>query len=455
MQWNEFSVDDLRCAARAAVSEGALTNTHTPPRPAGMSLAVWISRARWTDLRQALVNAGKGEDFCAAHLYKPHGTADGGANVLANDGGTAPSSPAEGAPSGGQPRGQGQGQGQGQDAQDGQGEASSAADGQGQGQGQGEGEGGAYKVMIMRPSGPDLLDPRKLQGGQVDPAKLKTYIDKAIDDKVRVTPTPRTVDVNVLRGTEPVATVKQAHPEFPTLLQLVRDGEHVMLVGPAGTGKSHAAHAAADTLGKAFYPLSVGPQTTQANLMGYMDAQGRYVPTSFRKAFEGGGVFCLDEMDAGSAAVLTCLNSALSNGLCGFPDREVARHPDFLVIGTANTFGMGRVFEYIGRNQLDGAFLDRFAQLAWPVDEALEAHLSAPDGLDDTAKALSLKWVAYIQRVRKLMSDKGVKVVVSPRASMKGAKMLRAGLAWDKVVELYVSGKLSPEARTLLREVAP
>jgi hypothetical protein len=43
--------------------------------------------------------------------------------------------------------------------------------------------------------------------------------------------------------------------------------------------------------------------------------------------------------------ILGILNSALSNGYMAFPDKQVARHKDFVAIATANTFGAGATMQ--------------------------------------------------------------------------------------------------------------
>jgi cobaltochelatase CobS len=212
------------------------------------------------------------------------------------------------------------------------------------------------------------------------------------------------------------------HFRFGSLLQILSCGLHAYLVGPAGSGKTTAAEKCADMLKLDFYCQSVGAQTTQAQLLGYMDATGKYVGTVFRSAFEKGGVFLLDEVDAGNANVLTILNAALANGTCSFPDGMVKRHKDFRCVAAANTFGTGADRQYVGRNQLDAASIDRFAFLEWPYDESLERHLTGNDA-----------WVTRVQAVRKAVARLKIRHVVSPRASFSGAKMLAAGVAQSEV----------------------
>ena len=82
--------------------------------------------------------------------------------------------------------------------------------------------------------------------------------------------------------------------------------------------------------------------------------------------------------------LLKVLNSALANGqmaLANRPENPVAkRHPDFVAIAAANTFGTGADRQYVGRSQLDESTLDRFriGQVEMDYDAAVEEAL-CPD----------------------------------------------------------------------------
>jgi MoxR-like ATPase len=230
-----------------------------------------------------------------------------------------------------------------------------------------------------------------------------------------------------LSGEGSVQKIEGKHKCFGMLLAILKSGLHAYLVGPAGSFKTTAAEQCANELGREFFCQSVGQQTTQSQLLGYMDANGNYVSTVFRKAFEFGGVFLLDEIDAGNANVLTVLNAALANSLCSFPDGMVKRHPDFLCIAAANTIGTGADRQYVGRNQLDAASIDRFAFLDWPYDEELELKI-----------APNFAWTTYVQKVRRVVAELKVRHVVSPRASIAGGKMLANGVDAKSVAEIVI-----------------
>ena len=83
------------------------------------------------------------------------------------------------------------------------------------------------------------------------------------------------------------------HESLRELIAMVGQRMPVLLVGMAGTGKTHATEQAAEALGLPFYAMSVGAQTSKSDIIGYMSAGGTYVPTLFRKAYEGGEILAV------------------------------------------------------------------------------------------------------------------------------------------------------------------
>ena len=113
----------------------------------------------------------------------------------------------------------------------------------------------------------------------------------------------------------------------------------------------------------------------------------------------------------------------------------VKRHPDSIVIAAANTWGKGADREYVGRNQLDAAFLDRFAKLAWDYDQDFELDIALEvSGNHESA----LDWVSFVQSARLSAQTNKVRVVISPRASIQGAKMLAAAISRETVEEAWL-----------------
>ncbi len=202
------------------------------------------------------------------------------------------------------------------------------------------------------------------------------------------------------------------HEKFDTVLKFVSNDEPVFLTGPAGSGKNHLCKQVADSLGLKFYFTNA--VTQEYKLTGFTDANGKYQPTQFYQAFKNGGLFMLDEMDASIPEVLVILNAAIANRYFDFPAPigYVEAHKDFRIIAAGNTTGHGADYEYVGRNQLDAASLDRFAVV--PIDYSKEIE----DGM-----AMDVELADFCREFRKASQKVGVQMIVSYRAIGRLAKM--------------------------------
>jgi len=194
------------------------------------------------------------------------------------------------------------------------------------------------------------------------------------------------------------------HKQFTKVLQTLGCGLNVFMVGSAGTGK-----------------------TTIAN--------GVYVGTEFRKRFEFGGVYLMDEIDNANPNILGTLNAALANGYMAFPDGMVKRHDGFVAIAAGNTYGNGATAQYVGRNPIDGATKDRFVFMDILIDENVEDAMMQAEGLD--AETLT-KWTTVVRSARANVQSHGLQVIVSPRSARDGARLLKAGFTTTEVVNMTI-----------------
>lgn len=281
-----------------------------------------------------------------------------------------------------------------------------------------------------------------LGGGAVDPAQVKAIVEEAIQplrDQIDTIEAPKPV-VRVIVNDEHKGDLPPVrHAMAETLLTCVGAGLNVWLAGPAGSGKTHAAHSIATALclDWGFH----GAMTMAHELTGFVDASGTYHETVFVRLYRNGGVCLLDEVDAGSSEALLALNAALANGEMSIPTGEIIkRHPDFRCIAAANTWGNGATAEYIGRARIDAAFLDRFgARLAWGYDEKLERDLSG-----------NVDWACRVQKARQKAADKGLKILITPRATIAGAQLIAGGMKPDEAAKLTYLAGLTPEQVKML-----
>lgn len=276
---------------------------------------------------------------------------------------------------------------------------------------------GAPPANIAQPTAPKSADPKPAAAATPKPADAK----------------PAAAAPQLL--TVPAKPATRQHFMMPLVVKALKARCHLWLVGPAGSGKSLLACNAAAELNLPFASLSVCSQTTKTDLLGYMDAQGVYRATSFRQAYEKGGVFCIDEIDNGNPNVLAVLNNTLSNEINLFPDKTVKRHPNFVVVACANTFGSGAIGGYVGRTQVDAATLDRFFFVEMPYDDGLESHvagITATESPKWDAEGQKVpnaeEWTAVVRKVRSTVADLGIKAIVSPRATYIGIALLKQGV---------------------------
>ena len=203
------------------------------------------------------------------------------------------------------------------------------------------------------------------------------------------------------------------HEKFDAICKFVANDEPVFLTGQAGTGKNVLCKQVAKALGLDFYFTNA--VTQEYKITGFTDAMGTFHETQFYKAFKNGGLFMLDEMDASIPEVLIILNSAIANKYFDFPAPigYVEAHPNFRVVSAGNTYGLGANYDYVGRNQLDMASLDRFAMVRVDYSKAIE--LNVAKGNEEL--------VNFCEDFRQASMKAGVRCVISYRAIGRLAKM--------------------------------
>lgn len=233
------------------------------------------------------------------------------------------------------------------------------------------------------------------------------------------------------------------HDQFETVLKFVSNNEPVFLTGQAGSGKNVLCKQVAQALGLKFHFSNA--VTQEYKITGFTDAMGVYHESEFYKAFKNGGMFMLDEMDASIPEVLIILNSAIANKYFDFPAPigYMEAHPDFRVVAAGNTFGQGADMQYVGRNQLDMASLDRFAMVEIDYSHAIE--MSVSNG--------NIELVQFADDFRKSAIKAGVSMIVSYRAIGRIAKMEKLLPLKETLKTCLIKGMEKDDINMVLNEM--
>lgn len=284
-------------------------------------------------------------------------------------------------------------------------------------------------------------------GGGVDEAALKKMIADAVSAAQ-----PAKIVINESVKTQ-VAILEGTHPLFEKVLKLVAAGLNVLLVGPAGCGKTTLAHQVAKALKRKYGSLHCTAGASESQLIGWLLPVGEgkkageftYVPSEFVRLYEeGNSVFLLDEIDAADPNMLLVINSALANGALHVPQRHtdphVKRGKNAAIIAAANTYGNGADMVYAGRNQLDGATLDRFYVVEMDYDKGLEQRLAPKDicewawNLRERVRSVKLRRVVGTRMIQK------VAAAVAAGVKMEDAKRdVLAGWTRDELSKVGVA----------------
>lgn len=235
------------------------------------------------------------------------------------------------------------------------------------------------------------------------------------------------------------------HPRFAWILKLASAGKPIFMPGPTGCGKTHLAAQIAralfrDEWEQNFSVLSCSPATAERHFLGrsvpnITTGADLYRSAAFVDRYENGGVFCADEIDAGDASVFLVINAALANNYLPVPDRIdnpiARRHEKFVFVACANTWGTGADRQYVGRNRLDEATLDRFRMGTVPLNysAAIERGVCPDTDLFDELTG----WRANIFANR-------IERVLSTRFMKDAFEMKQVGAGHDDIRRAFFSG---------------
>jgi len=284
------------------------------------------------------------------------------------------------------------------------------------GESKGEGQGGEG-------GGQSNIDEERIREiAREEASELDSNLIDAVKDAVEEKLNERAAQDVVIKIDDlpPIELEGVMHDSLPRIIKLVRAKVakgNVLLVGPAGCGKTTLARGLTEALGfnpeTQFAAISCSPGMSESKLLGRViprltgEDATLYESTPLVEVYANGGVILLDELDNADPSILVSLNTLLDNGMVNLPSGEIAlRHPNTVIIASANTFGHGADRIYVGRNQLDGSTLDRFvcSTLNLDYDRKLETTLIPEKHIRE--RIWSIRQKARDAKLRRIISTR-------------------------------------------------
>ena len=217
----------------------------------------------------------------------------------------------------------------------------------------------------------------------------------------------------------------------------VKLGRTVTVRGPAGNGKTLGAGTVLKALGFTVYEMDCTDSTTAETLIGglYPVTNKKGMSMEFRdgifsKAFKDPkAAILLNEFDALDPRIGMVLQSALHRARQGgkrvlscpdHPDGTITAAGECPIVVTMNTWGGGATREYVGRNAIDAASMDRFDSIIDTNYDQEIAILTASGYTQDTAKMV----VDNARDLRNKIDSKNLRIVLSTRRLLNIAETM-------------------------------
>lgn len=246
------------------------------------------------------------------------------------------------------------------------------------------------------------------------------------------------------------------------VLSSLVDNDRILLVGPTGSGKSSLIAQLAARLNWPMRRINLHGETSVSDFLGTHKARNGEVffqhgilPTAMRE----GQVLVLEELDAATPEILFVLQGVLEDGgtltIADNAGEHIAPHPDFRLVATANTLGLGDEDGlYTGTSVLNASHLDRWStvfQIGYlgNKDEAAVIRDKVP-GL---AGSLVDGFVNLATAVRKAVNEEELFTTFSTRRLLALARKTKS-LGLDKALEVTVLNKLPKTDRAVVAELA-
>ena len=208
---------------------------------------------------------------------------------------------------------------------------------------------------------------------------------------------------------------------------IIKSGEFypTYITGPTGNGKSTMVEQVCAKNKRDLIRINLNTMSDEEQLIGSKtleDGNVTVVEGPVLIAMRTGSVLLLDEIDAGAANTLLCLQPILEGKPYYFKlkNEVITPAPGFNIIATANTKGKGSDDgRYIGTNVLNEAFLERFAvtfEQEYPTRanelKIIENLMHTHNCVDKEFAELLVKWA---EAIRRTFDDGGLDETITTR----------------------------------------
>ena len=175
------------------------------------------------------------------------------------------------------------------------------------------------------------------------------------------------------------------HEKTEEVIKDIMEGDWVYLWGPSGAGKSYLADQVSSLIGIEL--LENRKITDEYTIMAYNDPYGRFRPTLAFEAVLYGKLLLNEEMDSDDPQYQVVLNKLYSGYLktmehleepkyISFGERmSVPVHPNFRLISTGNTKGLGANRAYSVRDKMDESVQERMVIKKIDYDNRVEERI--------------------------------------------------------------------------------
>ena len=223
----------------------------------------------------------------------------------------------------------------------------------------------------------------------------------------------------------------------------------VYISGPTGNGKSTMVEQVCAKNKRPMIRVNLNMMTDEDQLIGtktLVDGNVKVIEGPLLIAMRYGLPILLDEIDAGSANTLLCLQPLLEGKPYYFKLKNEMIHPKtgFTIFATANTKGKGSEDgRYIGTNILNEAFLERFAVTlnqdypSQATEKKIVMNLmKSLECVDEQFAETLVKWADAIRRT---FLDGGIDETITTRRLVHIARTYSIFKDKKKAVELCVN----------------